>query len=67
MASATNPQYNSIASVWSNLTSADRFAMLGHDRLELTSDEEATLARTVAELRKTQLDPGSAKTSRKKS
>lgn len=61
MADAVNTPHNSIAAVWSNLTSADRFAMLGHDRPGLTNDEEAQLARVVAELRRSQMNPGSAK------
>lgn len=56
MATNTN-QHTSIAAVWSTMSTADRFAMLGHDRPELNPDEERTLATRVAELRKSQLTP----------
>lgn len=45
-----------ISDVWTSLTSADRYAMLGHDRDELDPAEEAKLAKVVANLRKKQLN-----------
>lgn len=43
---------NNLDTVWSSLSSADRFALLGHDRDELDANDRARLATMIAKARK---------------
>lgn len=39
---------NNLDTVWAGLSTADRIVLLGHDRLELSTDDKAALAALAA-------------------
>ena len=51
--SSTNPM-NHLDRVWAQMSSADRHALLGHDRDVLAAADKITLARAAAALRRQQ-------------
>lgn len=48
----TDHPLNHLDRVWSQMSSADRHALLGHDGDELTAADKVTLAKLAAGLRK---------------
>lgn len=53
---STNPM-NHLDRVWAQMSSADRHALLGHDRDGLDAADKITLARAAAALRRQQGRP----------